>query len=189
MARFTTKINSRGAIRGRTCARCATACPRNRRWFIARRTRYARARAFPRRSRLDGAARPRSRDSTTTGKQKTTRVHRRFARQSSGSSVVVCDAARPSIPERRTTRSFAKRAPCVSRPETSALTAPLSPPRHPRARPPFGVASPGLHDTHIARAFSKNVFQKKNTRRTCACRATATCTPRTASRARTSARP
>lgn len=34
----------------------------------------ARARAFPRRSRLDGAARPRSRDSTTTGKQKTTRA-------------------------------------------------------------------------------------------------------------------
>jgi len=44
MARFTTKISLRGAIRGRTCARCATARPRNRRWCIALRTRYARAR-------------------------------------------------------------------------------------------------------------------------------------------------
>ena len=38
-------------------------------------------------------------------------------------------------------------------------------------------------------SLARPVFQKKNTRRTCACRAAATCTPRTASRARTSARP
>ena len=185
MARFTTKINSRGAIRGRTCARCATACPRNRRWFIARRTRYARARAFPRRSRLDGAARPRSRDSTTTGKQKTTRVHRRFARQSSGSSVVVCDAARPSNPEHdalfRETRP-PRLASRDERADRSALPA-ASPPRASAVR--RRVSRVYTTRTSLARP----VFQKKNTRRTCACRATATCTLRTASRARTSARP
>ena len=83
------------------------------------------------------------------------RVHRRFARRSSGSSVVVRDAARPSIPERRATRSFAKRAPRVSCPERRALTAPLSPPRHPRARPPFGVASPASPTRPV---FQKTIF-------------------------------
>ena len=83
------------------------------------------------------------------------RVHRRFARRSSGSSVVVRDAARPSIPERRATRSFAIRAPRVSCPERRALTAPLSPPRHPRARPPFGVASPASPTRPV---FQKTIF-------------------------------
>lgn len=177
MARFTTKINSRGAIRGRTCARCATACPRNRRWFIARRTRYARARAhFPagavsmalrgrvpeiprRRENKRPPARPSTFRASVVGV-----VGRRPRRGATVDTRATRDAlfreTRPPRLVSRETRADRSALPAASPPRASAVRRRVS-------------ASP----------------TKKNTRRTCAWRATATCTPRTASRARTSARP
>ena len=206
MARFTTKISLRGAIRGRTCARSATACPRNWRRCIAHKMRYARARVFPRRSRPAGAragAFPRFQSDGKRKEHARVDFPSRVPRRSSG---VFHDAARPSIPARRATCAFATRTPHGSPPSsTRALTAPFSPLVTPR------VATEKRVEPVRHRVFASTLASQKKRplvisrtirdprsfashppierRRTSASRATASCTPRIASRARMSARP